>query len=178
MNHLIGAIGNGTIRAVLTPQSSKRQLISLRGKDSFKFLQSMSTKNVMTHIEADESGEFCDFYNFLNSKGRLVSEALTMYRSASRSWFLDVPSSSVQPLLSHFQQYKMRNDIMFDIEEANKAYKVYTLLATTETHLKELSLWLLNQTSQLDLLFYQDPRFPLALRLLVPSHINRTLLTL
>jgi folate-binding Fe-S cluster repair protein YgfZ len=175
MNHLLGAVGNGTLRAVLTPQASKRQLIQLRGPDTFKFLQSMSTKKVMSIVEAEDSGEFCDFASFLTNKGRVLSEALMMFRTRSKTWMLDVPITSVPPLIEHFKQYKMRNNIMIDTEEANMAYKVWTLVATSEKNLKELSLWLLNKTSQMELMFYQDPRFPLSLRILSPSHIHRTL---
>lgn len=149
----------------------------MRGPDSFKFLQNLSTKKIITDIEADSAGEFCDYAAFLNTKGRLVSDALLIYRSASRSWILDVHESSVQPLLDHFQQYKMRNKITLDTEEINMAYRVWSLVATNEEKLKELSLWFLNQTSQMELLFYQDPRFPLAFRLIAPAHVNRTFLS-
>ena len=174
MNHLVGAAANGTLRAILTPQSEKRRLISLRGPDSFKFLQSMTTKKVIDLIAADESGEFCDFAAFLNPKGRVLSEVLMMFRSRSKSWILDVPTPAVQPLLEHIKQYKMRNNILIDTEEINSAYKMWTLVTTSEQNLKEMSLWLLNQTSQMDVLFHQDPRFPLSIRLVVPSHVNRT----
>lgn len=175
MNHLLGAVGNGTIRGVLTPQAPKRKLIAMQGQDSFKFLQGQTTKKVMTMIESDESGEFCDYTAFLNNKGRVLSDALLMYRSASKSWLIDVPTANVTPLLEHIQQYKMRNKIIVDAEEINRAYRVWSLVASDENNLKELSLWILNRTSQMELLFYQDPRFPLALRLIAPAHVNRTL---
>lgn len=146
----------------------------MRGPDSFKFLQGISSKKIMSLVEADDSGEFCDYAAFLTNKGRVLTEALLMFRSTSKSWLIEVPNSNMQPLLEHFQQYKMRNKIMIDTEEVNATYRVWSLVATTEQNLKELSLWLLNRTSQMEILFFQDPRFPLSLRLLVPSHINRT----
>lgn len=170
----MGAIGNGTVRGVLTPHGSKRQLIAMRGNDTFKFLQGQTTKKVLTQTEALDSGEFCDYTAFLNNKGRVVSEALMMFRSSSRSWLIDVPATNVSPLLEHIQQYKMRNKIMIDTDEINRAYRVWSLVATTDENLKELSLWLLNRTSQMEMMFYQDPRFPLAFRIVAPAHINRT----
>lgn len=146
----------------------------MRGKDSFKFLQGQTTKKVMAFEDAEESGEFCDYSAFLTNKGRVLSEALMMYRSVSRSWLLDVPTANVAPLLEHIQQYKMRNKFMLDTDEINRAYRVWSLIASTEENLKELSLWLLNRTSQMEIMFYQDPRFPLALRLVAPAHIDRT----
>lgn len=178
MNHLLGAVGNGAVRAVLTPQASKRRLVSMRGPDSFKFLQGITTKKIMTLVEADESGEFCDYTAFLTNKGRVLTDALLMFRSTSKSWIIEVPTANLAPLLEHFKQYKMRNRIMIDTEEVNTAYRSWALTATNEQNLKELSLWLLNRTSQMEILFYQDPRFPLSLKLLAPSHVKRTYLRL
>jgi folate-binding Fe-S cluster repair protein YgfZ len=146
----------------------------MRGVDSFKLLQSLCTKKILTVVEADDAGEFCDYAAFLHNKGRVLTEALLMYRPTSKSWFIDVPSTSLQPLLEHIQQYKMRNRITIDVDEVNATYKTWTIVASTEANMKELSLWILNKTSQLELMFYQDPRFPLALRLIAPSYLNRT----
>lgn len=178
MNKLIGAIGQGQFTGILTPLLN-RKLIHLYGADTFTFLHGLVTCKIITRDESFHSGATCDYGAFLNDKGRILSEGLFYHRPSAHSFWIETDLSSLENLKSHLEKYKMRKKVFFDETETNKSYKIYSLLCTNEENQKNLTLWLLNTCTQLEINFYQDPRWPLALRIIAPfdsSGINLILI--
>lgn len=155
-------------------RSSLRSLLHLHGPHSYKFLQSMCTKKIVSYEESFEHGDFCDYAGFLTNKGRLLSDSLLYHRRSSHSFFIETPSSAQPQIIQHLNQYKMRNQIYIDSEDIQKSYQLFSMICTSEQNRKELVLWLLNQTAKIDLHFYQDPRWEMAFRIIAPFDVNRT----
>lgn len=167
MNRLFSALHQGQFRGVISPIYKKRKLIQLRGKDTLKFLNEVSTQRVSdngkNYICTPSTG-----VSFLSPTGRVLFDNILYYRGPSNSFFIEAESERVPDLFQHLNKFRGKNGIFFDEEEA-KDYNIWAFLATRKEHHDHYEKYFNNLSKQSKLLCYQDPRWPVALRLLVPK---------
>lgn len=167
MNRLFSALHKGQFRGVISPIHKKRRLIQLRGKDTLKFLNEVSTQKVsdngITYNSRPSIGA-----SFLSPVGRVLFDNILYYRGPSNSFFIETENERVPELFEHFNKFRGTNGIFFDEEEAED-YNIWAFLATRKEHHEHYEKYFNSLSKQSKLLCYQDPRWPIALRLLVPK---------
>lgn len=168
MNRLIKALAKGEYSGVLSPLSRKRGLIHVYGPDTLPFLQGISSQKMHTKDQSYYTGSTCDYAAFLSPKGRVLHDSLLYHRVNTKSVFIETDQDKIPTLVHHMKKYRLRNNVHFDDENVNKAYNLWSLIATNPENQKTLGLWLTNTTCNLDANFYPDPRWPLAYRLITP----------
>lgn len=168
MNKLISALSKGQFGGVISPLHKTRGIVHVHGPDTLSFLHGLTTQKIMSKDEAYKGGNICYNAAFLSPKGRVLFDALLYYRATTRSMFIETDHEHIPKLLTHMKRYKVRNDVHFDAEDINKSYKMWSFLATNEEHHKNFVLWFLNTTCSMDVMYYPDPRWPLAFRLISP----------
>ena len=90
-----------------------RAIIHIVGQDSKKFLQSLTTNDVVNTIYT---------YNYLlNNQGRYLYDFFT-YQDSDESYFLDVDKASSAALIKRLSMYKLRSHI--EIQDVSEFYAV------------------------------------------------------
>lgn len=168
MNRLIKALHKGEYTGVVSPLAKKRGLVHVYGPDTLPFLQGITTQKLLTKDQSHYSGNTCEYSAFLSPKGRVLYDSLLYHRVNTKSIFIETDQEYIPDLVTHMKKYRLRNNVHFDEGDVNKAYKVWSLVATNPEHQKTMALWLANTTCNVDVNFYPDPRWPLAFRLITP----------
>ncbi|MCF8494605.1 MAG: folate-binding protein [Rickettsiaceae bacterium] len=92
---------------------SDRSIIHIVGLDSQKFLQSLTTNDVVNKIYT---------YNYLlNNQGRYLYD-FYIYQDNDKSYFLDIDKASSTSLIKRLSMYKLRSHI--EIHDASEFYTV------------------------------------------------------
>lgn len=90
-----------------------RTIIQLTGVDSQKFLQSLTTNDIINKQYS---------YNYLlNNQGRYLFDFF-VFQKAEDSYFIDVNSSSSTHLIKLFSLYKLRSNVM--IQDVSNLYNI------------------------------------------------------
>lgn len=131
-----------------------RSLLHITGPDSGKFLQGLTTNDVIKNIYS---------YNYLlNNQGRYLFDFF-VYQQTPESYFIDINQSSLDSLLKRLMMYKLRSNL--DIKDVSLQYNILYSKSFIEANV-EFSL--------------QDPRYnKLGYRALIEStkidHFNETI---
>jgi folate-binding Fe-S cluster repair protein YgfZ len=168
--------GAGSVRwrGSVANLSSRRAVVHVYGADVMPFLNGLVTSGLVAHPDRWTSvGNDSMMGTMLNSKGRMLADALLMWRGRSKSFFIEADRQSIPNLLTHLRKYKLRSSIHIE-SDAAEAYSVYSLLATDPSALKSLIVRLSNTKSASQCAIYPDPRWPLSLRIIAPSNSHRT----
>lgn len=168
MNRLITALHKGEFRGVISPIHKKRRLIQLKGKDTLKFLNEVSTQKTLEVGKSGYVGDRSTGVAFLSPEGKVLFDNILYHRNESNSFFIETENEQVQDLFNHMRKYRGKSGVFFNEEEAND-YNIWALLATRMEHHDHFEKYFKNDSRQSKLLCYQDPRWPIALRLLVPK---------
>ena len=92
---------------------SDRSIIHIVGIDSQKFLQSLTTNDIVNKIYT---------YNYLlNNQGRYLYDFF-IYQDNDKSYFLDIDKASSTSLIKRLSMYKLRSHI--EIHDASEFYTV------------------------------------------------------
>lgn len=97
-----------------------RALVSLKGRDTFKYLQALTTNNLSTPSS--------QFTSFLNAQGRILYDAF-IYRTGESECLVEVDASTVDGFLAHLKRYKLRSkfDMRMLTQDELKVYSVFKL---------------------------------------------------
>lgn len=101
-----------------------RSLIHLRGRDTFKYLQALTTNNL--------SRPSSQFTSFLNAQGRVLYDAF-IYRTGESECYLETDSLNLEGLMAHLKRYKLRSKFEMRAVEQGEL-KVYSLFNLPETY--------------------------------------------
>lgn len=103
-----------------------RSLISLSGRDTFKYLQALTTNNL-----AKPSSQFT---SFLNAQGRVLYDAF-LYKTADDACLVEVDSNVVENLIAHLARYKLRSKFAIRKVEAEElsVFSIWELLQDPST---------------------------------------------
>lgn len=178
--------------AVVAERLEQRALLRVAGKDAYGFLQGLMTNDI-THVE---SGISSMYTMFLNTRGRVLYDAIIYQTSEHGVLFIECDSSAIEQLSKHLKIYRLRKKVDIDVENEYKAWVVYdpsltensscTLVEDVKDKLvgrvlpcDELELgkkerkegFSINSiSSKNNVLIYRDPRlYELGLRVLCPS---------
>ncbi|CCG81106.1 Putative transferase caf-17,mitochondrial [Taphrina deformans PYCC 5710] len=77
-----------------------RSLISIKGRDTFKYLQALTTNNL--------SRPQSQYTSFLNAQGRVLYDAF-IYRTAESECLVEVDASLADGVVGHLGRYKLRS---------------------------------------------------------------------
>lgn len=80
-----------------------RGLVSMTGRDTFKYLQALTTNNL--------SNPSSQFSSFLNAQGRILYDAF-IYRTGESDCYLEVDLSQMEDFMAHLKRYKLRSKIV------------------------------------------------------------------
>lgn len=103
-----------------------RTLVHLAGRDTFKYLQAITTNNLATPRS--------QFTAFLNAQGRVLYDAF-IYKTADDACLVEVDSSSLQSFIAHLKRYKLRSK--FTIREVGDELSVHSIWDTPQATLPE-----------------------------------------
>lgn len=81
-----------------------RSLISISGRDTFKYLQALTTNQLTTSTPPSAFQFTC----FLNAQGRVLYDAF-LYRTAESECLLETDTRNVRDLMDHLRRYKLRS---------------------------------------------------------------------
>lgn len=77
-----------------------RSLVHLQGRDTFKYLQALTTNNL--------SNPTSQFTSFLNAQGRVLYDAF-IYKTGESECYLETDSVNIPGLMAHLKRYKLRS---------------------------------------------------------------------
>lgn len=162
-----------------------RSVLRIRGNEASSFLQGLITNN-MKHLE---EGAPSIYTLFLNTKGRVMYDAIVYKNEKSDSYYIECDSQIAESLQRHLKMYRVRRKI--DIEHIGDKINVWSVFdstkyldGTTANENENCKLegmifpcgTLNGKTSKIidGVMIYEDPRLPdLGLRILAESQIDR-----
>eukprot|EP01130_Rhizamoeba_saxonica_P009459 TRINITY_DN3849_c0_g1_i2.p1 TRINITY_DN3849_c0_g1~~TRINITY_DN3849_c0_g1_i2.p1 ORF type:complete len:275 (+),score=39.65 TRINITY_DN3849_c0_g1_i2:78-902(+) len=151
-------------KGVVTKNKSRR-LTHIRGLDTYKFL------NGLTTVKIEKTRESVPQYGtFLSIKGKIMFDAMFYHRANVGSYFVEVDTDVVDSFYQHLNKYKLRSMVDFE-DHIAKAYDLWTVTAI-DIESRDLLLRNLLNVGELgnNLHIYIDPRWDLNLRLIVPKN--------
>lgn len=101
---------------------SSRGIISVIGKDSVRYLQSLVTNDVHTLCNTQQASTA--FTAFLNQRGRVLFAGF-LHRRQHDHYVIDVDKRSLPHLIAHLKQYRLRAKV--DFEDSTSQYSVWAL---------------------------------------------------
>ena len=81
-------------------QITHRSLIAISGRDTFKYLQALTTNSLASPKS--------QYTAFLNAQGRVLYDAF-LYRTAEDGCLLEIDGRATEGLLAHLKRYKLRS---------------------------------------------------------------------
>lgn len=164
-----------------------RSILHIRGNETSSFLQGLIT-NDMKHLE---EGAPNIYTLFLNTKGRVMYDAIVYKNEKSNSYYVECDSQVAESLQRHLKMYRVRRKI--DIDHIGDKINVWSTfdstkyfdnsnIAVNENGKRELEGMIFpcgtlnSKASKIvdDIMIYEDPRLPdLGLRILADSQIDR-----
>lgn len=88
---------------------SKRCLLHVEGSNTYEYLNGLVSNKIAKSHET-----FATYAGFLNTKGRLVADAMVYHRPSIKSYFIEVSTDSHQDLIEHLTKYKLRQTVFID----------------------------------------------------------------
>eukprot|EP01135_Chromosphaera_perkinsii_P003606 Nk52_evm15s249 gene=Nk52_evmTU15s249 len=141
---------------------SPRAVVSIKGRDAFKFLQGLTTKDLRLLTERKEreaeglkaAGPLV-YTAFLNRVGRVMFDAVVY--DASSGWgkennrpeekeegslpathfYMDCDASLVDMIMEHFRLYKVRSKVKFELESSLAAYSYIPANLLDQNNIKD-----------------------------------------
>lgn len=131
-----------------------RGVLHIRGPDSRKFLQGLTTNDLerlaltlpplddndmsVEAAEGSERNERAMFTAFLNPKGRIVTDGIVINGESNLthgmepSFYIDVDKDNLPRLLKYFTMYRLRSDLT--IEDVSDTRHVWSIMPAPEYH--------------------------------------------
>ncbi|XP_012216692.1 putative transferase CAF17 homolog, mitochondrial [Linepithema humile] len=163
-----------------------RSILHIRGNETSTFLQGLIT-NDMKHLEEGASNIYT---LFLNTKGRVMYDAIVYKNGKNDSYYVECDSQIAESLQRHLKMYRVKRKI--DIEHIGDKINVWSMFNSTkyfdsrtvvnENGNRKLEGMIFpcgtlnSKTSKIidDIIIHEDPRLPdLGLRILAKSQIDR-----
>uniref|UniRef100_A0A0K8TIX0 CAF17 C-terminal domain-containing protein n=2 Tax=Lygus hesperus TaxID=30085 RepID=A0A0K8TIX0_LYGHE len=163
------------VHPVVAERVKTRSVLAVCGRDSIDFLNNLTT-NQLNQLN-DEAA--CLHTYFLNSKGRIIHDALIYKPDDDDTLFIECDISSLQALQTHLIMYRARTNVEIrSVEQEVGVWAVYDPLEIDGG--AEGTQDSIHDTSFLDdldlggkILLSRDPRmWPLGLRILAPREID------
>uniref|UniRef100_A0A0N5A1P0 GCV_T domain-containing protein n=1 Tax=Parastrongyloides trichosuri TaxID=131310 RepID=A0A0N5A1P0_PARTI len=107
-----------------------RKLISLKGNESFPFLQALITKDLRTLNDTKNGVEFS---YLLNARGRIVTDLL-VYKKEDE-YLLEVDTKIIDKMVKLLKIYKLRRDISISISDYNVGYSFNKIIDNVNKHI-------------------------------------------
>lgn len=176
---------------VLAEPLQDRCLLRVSGPDSYDLLQGLITNDI-SHLQA---GAPSMYTMFLNSRGRVLYDAIIYRTKESSALYIECDSTVQANLEKHLTMYRLRKKVDIGIEENQTVWSVYNASLDEKRHCDNLmetvkktfpgqviasddvepvnkneSYCLQSPTSLNDILIFKDPRIlDLGLRVLCSS---------
>lgn len=96
-----------------------RGTVSVSGKDSLRFLQSLVTADIHAVCPPEVSSTACAF---LDRRGRLLFGAL-IHSSEANKYLIDLPLAHVPALIKHLRMFRLRSEV--DVDDISNDYDVW-----------------------------------------------------
>uniref|UniRef100_A0A0N5C8J2 GCV_T domain-containing protein n=1 Tax=Strongyloides papillosus TaxID=174720 RepID=A0A0N5C8J2_STREA len=109
---------------------SFRKLISVKGNDSFSFLQALLTRDLR---ELEKNGNGVEFSLLLNAKGRIVTDLL-VYK-VEDEFLLEVDCNMVEKMSKLLNMYKLRRNVYITNSSKNVNFSLEKITSNPNAYL-------------------------------------------
>ncbi|KAK3925831.1 Putative transferase CAF17-like protein, mitochondrial [Frankliniella fusca] len=112
--------------AAVAEPLEQRALLRVAGKDAYGFLQGLMTNDI-THVQ---SGLSSMYTMFLNTRGRVLYDAIIYQTSEKGVLLIECDSLAIEALAKHLKTYRLRKKVDIDVENNYKPWVVYETVST------------------------------------------------
>lgn len=108
-----------------------RGTVSVSGKDSLRFLQSLVTADIHAVCPPEVPSTACAF---LDRRGRLLFGAL-IHSNETNNYMIDLPSNRVSSLIKHLRMFRLRSEV--EIEDVSDNYDVWQFARINDEYIPQ-----------------------------------------
>lgn len=106
---------------VVAEPLERRGLLRVSGDDAHGFLQGLMTNDI-SHVE---SGPSSIYTMFLNTRGRVLYDALIYQTAEPGVLFIECDASATTALERHLKMYRLRKKVSIDVDNEHEVWAVY-----------------------------------------------------